>query len=71
LGNGPSVGSVNQIAQRPTERNAAVILPPSPESAPILAARTDAVFAGSQHGADEVLIDVAIVADEDVAVALE
>jgi hypothetical protein len=71
LGNGPSVGSVNQTTQRPTERNVAAILPSSPESAPILAARSDAVFAGSQQAADDVLIDMAIVADEDVSVAVE
>jgi DNA-binding beta-propeller fold protein YncE len=71
LGNGPSTGSVNQITQRPAERNVASILPPSPEAAPILAARSDAVFAGSQQAADDVLIDMAIVGDEDVSVAVE
>jgi sugar lactone lactonase YvrE len=71
LGNGPATGPVKQIAQRPAERNVAAILPPSPESAPILAARSDAVFAGSQQAADDVMIDMAIVADEDVAVAVE
>jgi hypothetical protein len=71
LGNAPSTGSVNQITQHPAERNVAAILPPSPEAAPILAARTDAVFAGSQQAADEVLIDMAIVAEEDASVALE
>jgi DNA-binding beta-propeller fold protein YncE len=71
LGNAPSPGSVNQTAQRPAERNVATILPPRPEAAPILAARSDAVFAGSQQAADDVLIDMAIVADEDVAVAVE
>jgi hypothetical protein len=71
LGNAPSSGPVNQITQRPAERNVAAILPPSPEAAPILSARSDAVFAGSQQAADDVLIDMAIVTDEDVAVAVE
>jgi hypothetical protein len=71
VGNAPSVSLVNQTTQRPTERNVATILPPSPEAAPILAARTDAVFAGSQQGADDVLIDMLMLPDEDVAVAVE
>jgi hypothetical protein len=62
---------VNQISQRPTFSNVPASLPPSPEATPILAARSDAVFAGSQQAADDVLIDMAIVADEDVSVAVE
>jgi hypothetical protein len=62
---------VNQITQRPGEKNVAAILPRSSEAASILAARSDAVFAGSQQEADEVLIDMAIVVDEDVAVAVD
>jgi streptogramin lyase len=71
IGNAPSVTSVNQSTQRPGERNVAAILLRSSEAAPILAARTDAVFAGSQQAADDVLIDMAIVADEDFSVAIE
>jgi hypothetical protein len=71
VGNAPSTGSVNQITQRPTLSNMPAILPPIRETAPILAARIDAVFAGSQQAADDVLIDMAIIADEDVAVAIE
>jgi hypothetical protein len=71
VGNAPSTGSVNQTTQRPTERNVVAILPPSPEAAPIMAARSDAVFADSQQAADDVVIDMAMVADEDVSVAVE
>jgi hypothetical protein len=71
LGNAPSAGPVNQITQRPTERNVASILLHSTGATPILAARTDAVFAGSQQAADDVLIDTAIVAEEEVAVPIE
>jgi hypothetical protein len=71
LGNGQSAGQVNQITQRPTERYVPAILPPSPEAAPILAARTDAVFAGSQQAAEDVVIDMAIVPDEDATIAIE
>ena len=71
LGNAPSTGPVNQTTQRPAERNVAAILGPTTEAAPILSARSDAVFAGSQQAADDVMIDMAIVADEDVAVAVE
>jgi sugar lactone lactonase YvrE len=55
LGNAPSTGSVNQLTQRSAEINVAAILPPSPEAAPILAARSDAVFAGSQQETDDLL----------------
>jgi hypothetical protein len=65
LGNAPSVSSVNQTTQRPTERNVAAILPPSPEAAPILTARTDAVFAGSQQMADDALTDMLLLPDPD------
>jgi hypothetical protein len=71
VGNAPSTGPVNQTTQRPTERNVAAILPPSPEATPILAARSDAVFAGSEQAADDVLIDVPFFPDEEVAVAAE
>jgi hypothetical protein len=71
LGNAPSTGSVNQITQRPAERNVAAILPPSPEATPILAARSDAVLAGSQPAADDVLIDVPFFPDEEGAIAVE
>jgi streptogramin lyase len=71
LGNAPSTGSVNQPTQRPTERNVAAILPPSPEAAPILAARRDAVFAGSQQAADDVLTDMPMLPEEDVSIAVE
>jgi hypothetical protein len=71
VGNAPSTGPVNQTTQPPTERNVAAILPPSPEAAPILAARSDAVFAGSQQAADDVLTDVPLLSDEDVANAVE
>jgi sugar lactone lactonase YvrE len=71
LGNAPSTGPVNPINQRPAERNVTAILPPSPEAAPILAARSDAVFAGSQQAADDVLIEMAIVADEEGSEAVE
>jgi hypothetical protein len=70
LGNAPSTGPVKQSIQRPTERNVPAILPPSPEAATILAARTDAVFAGSQQG-DDVLIDMPMLPEEDVSVAVE
>jgi hypothetical protein len=43
----------------------------SPEAAPILAARGDAVFAGSQQAADDVPIDVPMLPEEDVSVAVE
>jgi hypothetical protein len=71
VGNAASTGSVNQTTQRPVERNVAAILPPGPEAAPILAARSDAVFAGSQQAADDVLIDVPTLPEEDVSVAVE
>jgi hypothetical protein len=71
LGNLPSTGSVNQITQRQTDRSVAPTLPPSPEAAPTLAARSDAVFAGSQQATDEVLTDVPLLPDEEVAVAVE
>jgi hypothetical protein len=71
VGNAPSTGSVNQTTQRPAERNVAAILGPTTEAAPILSARSDAVFAGSQQGADDVLIDMLMLPDEDVAVAVE
>jgi hypothetical protein len=61
---------VNQSIQRPTERNVTAILPPSTEAAPIPAARSDAVFAGSQQTADVVLIDVPLLPEEEVAVAV-
>jgi hypothetical protein len=71
LGSTPSTGSVNQNTQRPTERNVTAILPPSPEAAPILAARSDAVFAGSQQAADDVLTDVPMLPEEEVSELVE
>jgi hypothetical protein len=71
FGNGPSASSVNQIAQPPAERNVAAILPRSMEAVPILAARSDAVFASSQREADDVLTDMALLPEEDVAVTIE
>jgi hypothetical protein len=71
LGNAPSTGPVNQITQRPAERNVPANLPPSPEAAPIMATRSDAVFAGSQEAADDVLTDMPFFTDEDVSVAVE
>jgi hypothetical protein len=71
VGNASSTGSVNQTTQRPRERNVTAILPPSPAATPIPAARSDAVFAGSQQAADNVVIDMTILPDEEVAVAVE
>ena len=71
LGNAPSTGLVNQTTQRPMERNVAAILPPSPEATPILAARTDAVFAGSLQAADDVVIDMPMLPEEEVSELVE
>jgi hypothetical protein len=55
VGNAPATGPVNQITSRPTFNNAPATLPPSPEAASILAAQSDAVFAGSQQASDDLL----------------
>src|SRR5262249_16095064 len=53
LGSASSASSVNQITQRPAERNAATILTRSPEAAPTLAERTALLFAGAQPASDD------------------
>jgi hypothetical protein len=55
LGNAPSTGSVNQIIQRPMFSDVPANLPPSSQAVPILAARSDAVFAGSQQETDDLV----------------
>jgi sugar lactone lactonase YvrE len=68
VGNAPSIGLVNQTTQRPTERNVAAILPLNTEAAPILAARSDAVFAGSQEDTEiDVLPDVPLFSNQEAS----
>jgi DNA-binding beta-propeller fold protein YncE len=71
LGSAPSTGSVNQIAQRPAERIVPANLPPSPEATPILAARSDLVFAGLQQGSDDLLSEMPVFSDEEGSEVLE
>jgi streptogramin lyase len=56
LGNVPSTGPVNQISQRTGFNSAPADLPPSAQAAPILAARSDIIFAGSQQQTDDLLL---------------
>jgi DNA-binding beta-propeller fold protein YncE len=67
LGNAPSAGTVSQITQRPASNRVLATLPPSGQTAPILAARSDLVFAGSQQETDDGFVDVPLFPDPDSA----